>query len=295
MAKFTVYGLPGVYNSTPLTLNDEDGTALAVDINGRLILSDTVSLSVDSELPAAALLADNTTNPTITSVGAYPHWFDGTTWDRAQGSSTDGLLVNLGVNNDVVVSASDHDISIYGDVGILDQLDLTNSNPAVVAIVDADGTQITSFGGGTQYAVDAALGATPTGTLAIAIRDDALSTLTPVEGDAIGIRVDSQGALWSKADHVITGIGHGVKTVTTAGTDEALATSTACKKVIIQAQTDNTGLIAIGASGVDATVATGTGLGLTVGDVVVLQIDNLADIYIDATVNGEGVRYTYFT
>ena len=97
MAKFTVYGLPGVYNSTPLTLNDEDGTALAVDINGRLILSDTVSLSVDSELPAAALLADNTTNPTITSVGAYPHWFDGTTWDRAQGSSTDGLLVNLGV------------------------------------------------------------------------------------------------------------------------------------------------------------------------------------------------------
>jgi len=52
------------------------------------------------------------------------------------------------------------------------------------------------IGGGTQYAVDAALGATPTGTLAIAIRDDALSTLTPVEGDAIGVRVDANGALW---------------------------------------------------------------------------------------------------
>ncbi|PJB52883.1 MAG: hypothetical protein CO099_10175, partial [Bdellovibrio sp. CG_4_9_14_3_um_filter_39_7] len=36
-----------------------------------------------------------------------------------------------------------------------------------------------------------------------------------------------------------TTIGHGVKTVTTAGTDEALAASTACKRVIIQAQTDN--------------------------------------------------------
>ncbi len=55
---------------------------------------------------------------------------------------------------------------------------------------------VTGAGGGTQYAVDAALGATPTGTLVVAIRDDALSGLTPVEGDAIGIRVDANGALW---------------------------------------------------------------------------------------------------
>ena len=65
--------------------------------------------------------------------------------------------------------------------------------------------------------------------------------------------------------HNITGIGHGVKTVTTAGTDVVLAASTVAKVVIIQAQTDNTGVIAVGASGVDATV------------------------------NGEGVRYTYLS
>ena len=94
---------------------------------------------------------------------------------------------------------------------------------------------------------------------------------------------------------LITGIGHGVKTVSTAGTDEALAGSTACKKIAIQAQTDNTGLIAIGATGVDATVATGTGILLYAGDSFELEIDNLADIYIDSTVNGDGVRYTYFT
>jgi hypothetical protein len=74
--------------------------------------------------------------------------------------------------------------------------DLTNSNPLAAMIVDGSGNQITSFGGGTQYAVDAALGATPTGTLAVAIRDDSLSGLTPVEGDAIGLRVDANGALW---------------------------------------------------------------------------------------------------
>src|SRR3990167_6119297 len=81
---------------------------------------------------------------------------------------------------------------------------LTNSTPIDAKIVDGDGTQITSFGGGTQYAVDTALGATPTGTLAIAIRDDALSTLTPVEGDAIGLRVDSIGALWTAISGSVT-------------------------------------------------------------------------------------------
>jgi len=95
--------------------------------------------------------------------------------------------------------------------------------------------------------------------------------------------------------HDITEIGHGVKTVTTAGTDVVLANSTTCKKLDIQAQTDNTGLIAVGASGVDATVATGTGIILNPGDVYSLEIDNLADIYIDATVSGDGVRYTYYT
>jgi len=105
---------------------------------------------------------------------------------------------------------------------------------------------------------------------------------------ASGVDIGSVG-------HNKTGIGHGVKTVTTAGTDVVLATSTAAKVVIIQAQTDNTGVIAVGGSGVDATVATGTGIALYAGDSVTLEIDNLADVYIDATVNGEGVRYTYLS
>jgi len=92
----------------------------------------------------------------------------------------------------------------------------------------------------------------------------------------------------------ITSIGHGVKVVTTAGTDVALATSTPCKRVTIQAQTDNTSAIAVGSSGVDATIATGTGVFLNPGDVFELDIDNLADIYIDSLVSGEGVRYSYF-
>ena len=98
-----------------------------------------------------------------------------------------------------------------------------------------------------------------------------------------------------KFGHDTTGIGDGVKTVATAGTDEVLASSTPCKWVMITAQTDNTNYVAVGASGVDATSATGDGIPLAAGDSVFIMTDNLADIYVDSLVNGEGVRYIYGT
>ena len=72
-----------------------------------------------------------------------------------------------------------------------------------------------------------------------------------------------------------------------------MAASTACTWVHLQAQTDNTGFIAVGATGVDATEATGNGVLLYAGDAVVWETDNLADLFVDSTVNGEGVRYAF--
>lgn len=91
----------------------------------------------------------------------------------------------------------------------------------------------------------------------------------------------------------ISAIGHGVKTVTTAGTDVVLSTTKNAKWVVIQAQTDNTGIIAVGASGVDATVATGNGVALAAGESLSIPANDLANIYIDSTVSGDGVRFTY--
>jgi len=79
----------------------------AVDASGHLqidIAASSATVTVDTELSNAAALADNTANPTVTSVGAFPHWYDGSTWDRAPGTAADGLLVNLGTNNDVTVT-----------------------------------------------------------------------------------------------------------------------------------------------------------------------------------------------
>ena len=50
--------------------------------------------------------ADNQSNTRNTqAVAGYNYLFDGSTWDRALGDSTDGALVNLGTNNDVVATA----------------------------------------------------------------------------------------------------------------------------------------------------------------------------------------------
>lgn len=113
----SVFGQDTMANSLPVT-----------------IASNQTALTVDSELPAAAALADNTANPTAPIVGSALMVYDGTTWDlarssvgdnasavglqqvlpmmydgsthdRLRGDSTDGLLVNLGSNNDISLNA----------------------------------------------------------------------------------------------------------------------------------------------------------------------------------------------
>ncbi len=300
-------------------------------------------------------------------------------------STTGRLLVdsNLAQSEDAVHAS--------GDTGVMSlavrqdsQVDFGADGDYVPFSVDASGAlRVTGGGGGTQYAEDAVHTSGDTGTMALAVRNDAgaaqaadgdyhpllvnssgalyvtgggggteytegdtdatitgsaimwedaadtlraVSSAKPLPVDGSGVTQPVSGTFWQvtqpvsiaatvtvdlggnndvslntgtnaigRVGHNITGIAHGVKTITTAGTDEVLASSTACKRITIQSQTDNTGLIAVGASGVDATEATGNGIILYAGDTYEIETDNLADIYIDSTVNGEGVRYTYFT
>lgn len=91
-----------------VTANAGTGTFAVGDGGGSLTVDGSVSItgSVDTELPNAAALADNTANPTAPAVGAFGHVWDGSTWDRAPGTSTDGTLVNLGANNDVTITGT---------------------------------------------------------------------------------------------------------------------------------------------------------------------------------------------
>lgn len=84
-----------------MALIANDGTAdrsVKCDSSGRLeiISSGPVTGTVDTELPAAAALGDNEANATaVPSAGARLMFFDGTTWDRVRGNSTDGLTVSV--------------------------------------------------------------------------------------------------------------------------------------------------------------------------------------------------------
>jgi hypothetical protein len=98
-------------NRWPVFLSDgtaERGTAtnpLRVDPTGTTAqpVSGTVtatqggawSVTADTELPAAAALADGAANPTTPTVGAALEVFNGTTWDRARGDITNGLDVDV--------------------------------------------------------------------------------------------------------------------------------------------------------------------------------------------------------
>ena len=89
----------------------------------------------------------------------------------------------------------------------------------------------------------------------------------------------------------IASINDGRKTVTTAGSAEALASSTTVRYVVVSAEVDNTGVIVVGGTAVVATLATRRGYPLNAGEGIGIPIDNLADVYIDSTVNGDGVTF----
>ena len=84
--------------------NEVSVTDNALHVNVAGATMSTGDIEVNSEFPAAATITDNFANPSTTSVMSMGMAWDGATWDRLLGNSTDGLLVNLGSNNDVTVT-----------------------------------------------------------------------------------------------------------------------------------------------------------------------------------------------
>ena len=82
----------------------------------------------------------------------------------------------------------------------------------------------------------------------------------------------------------------GEKTVTTAGTAEAIDSANRVKTITIIAKTGNIGQVYVGGSD----VASSTNDGLDAGETLSIEAANwmdLADIYLDVDTNGEGVDF----
>ena len=83
----------------------------------------------------------------------------------------------------------------------------------------------------------------------------------------------------------------GQTTVTTAGTAVALGAQAIGAPLMVKALDTNTGVIAVGNDDSED-VTTSNGLRLEAGDAIVFEyVSHLADLYIDSSVNGEGVSW----
>lgn len=118
--------------------------------------------------------------------------------------------------NNEYVHSTNHALDVNANVTISGEpLPIVGATEAIVtAVVDGDGNQITSFGGGTQYQVGDAAGATDTGTLGLLVRDDALATLPDPDGDYTQGRTNSRGAQWVIHDGAISAAQSGTWNIT---------------------------------------------------------------------------------
>lgn len=208
-----------------------DGTVAVTDGGGSLTVDGTVSVSgaIDTELPAAAALADNTANPTVPAVGAFNMGWDGATWDRIRAPG--------GV---VEVSDAGGSLTVDGTVAISGAIDTelpaaaaladNAANPTAPAVgafnmgwdgtnwdrIRAPGGLVEVADGGGSLTVDGTVAisaVTPgvaatslgkaedavhttgdVGVMALAVRNDA-GTAFAADGDYVPLSVDSSGAL----------------------------------------------------------------------------------------------------
>ena len=125
----------------------------------------------------------------------------------------------------------------------------------------------------------------------VKISDDSGNTVD-VTSNALDVNI-AGGATIDIGDVEILGhstIGHGNNDAVSDTTAEVLTTSTACKHIDIMAAIANTGIIYVGGSGVTAA----TGIALYAGDVYSVDIDNINDVYVLSSVDGEDVQWVYY-
>lgn len=137
-------GIAAAASGGPVAIEGTTANGLEVDVTR---VSGTVT--VDTELPSSASLADNTANPTVPSVASFLMCFDGTTWDRCLQS-----LATEATHDGALTVASTVGSILMGRASDVEPTNVTANDDAVVAwflpsgasvntLVDAAGDSIT--------------------------------------------------------------------------------------------------------------------------------------------------------
>ena len=175
-----VFGTASLISATPAVKVEQQGS-VAITNAGLTELEAAINASNQMDVNIAA---SGVTVPVSGTFWQATQPVSGTFWQTTQPVSA----TNLDIRDLTHISDS---VKIGDGTDIADVLDLTNANPLAVAILDADGTQITSFGGGTQY-TEGDTDAFITGTAALMeIAGDALA---PIQGTVAGGLLVNLGA-----------------------------------------------------------------------------------------------------
>ena len=186
-----------ISDSNPLPIDDAGGTISVDDGGGALTVDGTVtadagtgpwpvtdnggSLTVDGSVTLGANSGTDIGDVDVTSVvpGTAATSL-GKAVDSVAGGTDTGIAA-LAVRDDSLTTLTPAD----GDY-------------APLRVSSTGALHVTGGGGGTEYNEDAATPATITGTATVMERDDAIGTLTPIEGDWAAMRCSAEGALWTQ-------------------------------------------------------------------------------------------------
>lgn len=90
-------------------------------------------------------------------------------------------------------------------------------------------------------------------------------------------------------------IADGTAKVVTPGTAVQLAaTSTPCRHVEVSAFQENAGVLVIGSSTALATAGSRRGRNLAPGETVIIPVNDVSLLYIDALTANDGISYVYY-
>jgi len=160
-------------------------------------LADSVTVTVDSEFPAAAAITDNFSNPTTTSAMSMLMGWDTSTWDRVQigdGTAASALRVTISTNDShfgAVGAASDVDGVIHGQLRYIG---------AGVDTVETSANAIQTAVEAVNQAAEGTISST-TQRVTIATDDDGVAHLATIAGavstqmqvDVVAISAQSDG------------------------------------------------------------------------------------------------------
>jgi hypothetical protein len=179
-----------------------DNTVLASGSGGDTIATDDIA-GVKYPRSKIVIGADGSNDGDVSATNPMPVKGTGTA-----GTANSGVVTVQGIAAMTPVLTT---LSGTNNIATVTTLTTCSTVSSVTALgTVTPGTAATNLG----KAIDVAAGASDVGVAALAIRDDALTTLTPVDGDYVPLRVNSTGAL-----HVTASNAAAVGTAGTAAAD----------------------------------------------------------------------------